>query len=152
MNINFDSFNYNDLPEEIKEIKKNDFLKEKYNEMKSLFKSKEDIVYKNNNFSILFPQKIKDLTDEGRFLGHCVGTYVKQIMNGECFILFVRKNDDLNTPYLTVELKDTSYKTYSIYQIQGINKRKNLTDEEIEFFKEISSKFNIGLKNSNFNE
>ena len=100
----------------------------------------------------MLPQKIKDLTDEGRFLGHCVGTYVKQIIDGECFILFVRKNDDLNTPYLTVELKDTSYKSYYIYQIQGINKRTNLTDEEIEFFKEISSKFNIGLKNSNFTE
>lgn len=152
INTNFSSFNYNDLPEEIKEIKKNDFFKGKYNEMRSLFKSNENIVYKNNNFSILLPQKIKDLTDEGRFLGHCVGTYVKQIIDGECFILFVRKNDDLNTPYLTVELKDTSYKSYYIYQIQGINKRTNLTDEEIEFFKEISSKFNIGLKNSNFTE
>jgi hypothetical protein len=152
INMNFSSFNYNDLPEEIKEIKKNEFFKEKYNEMKSLFKSKEDIVYKNNNFSIVLPQKIKDLTDEGRFLGHCVGTYVKKIIDGECFILFVRKNDDLNTPYLTVELKDTSYKSYYIYQIQGINKRTNLTDEEIEFFKEISSKFNIGFKNSNFTE
>ena len=47
----------------------------------------------------------KELINESKVLNHCVRTYAKKIANGESLIMFVRKHDEIDTPFVTVELQ-----------------------------------------------
>ena len=55
-------------------------------------------------------EKAKDLKREGKELDHCVGNmgYDNKMINGVSFIAFVRKCEEIEKPYVTVEygLKD----------------------------------------------
>ena len=59
----------------------------------------------------------KELIDEGKALEHCVGTYADRYANGEIVILVVRKEDQPEKPFYTMEIRKES-----IVQCRG---RKN---------------------------
>lgn len=40
---------------------------------------------------------------EGKILDHCVGSYAKRHADGQTTIFFIRKTDDPETPYYTLE-------------------------------------------------
>lgn len=46
-----------------------------------------------------------ELYYEGTLMHHCVGTYVKKVAEMKTEIMFIRKKDDQNKPYVTLELK-----------------------------------------------
>ena len=50
---------------------------------------------------------ISDLKREGEVLKHCVGRmgYDKKVIDGVSIIMFCRKNDNLDEPYVTVEYR-----------------------------------------------
>lgn len=49
-------------------------------------------------------QDAKELIEEGKALCHCVGTYAKNYASGKTNIFFVRKIDEPEKPYYTVEV------------------------------------------------
>src|SRR5690606_27919784 len=51
--------------------------------------------YKKKTYSIITPEEMQDLINEGNELSHCVASYVDSIVSGRCQILFLR-----NTEYL----------------------------------------------------
>lgn len=57
------------------------------------------------NFIIRIPNFVEDLKNEGRELGHCVGSmgYDTKMKNGVSFIAFLRKADNPEKPYVTIE-------------------------------------------------
>lgn len=79
-------------------------------------KAMEDIFKKNDGidaFSIkgkglilVVPKDASDIKHEGEVLHHCVGGYVDRVAKGETIILFVRKADEPDTPYFTMEYRD----------------------------------------------
>jgi hypothetical protein len=62
---------------------------------------------KGEKYSLIVPQDISDLKREGTVLEHCVGTmgYDKKVVDGVSIIMFCRKNDNLDEPYVTVEYR-----------------------------------------------
>ena len=56
-------------------------------------------------YTVLIPRTKKDLIQEGSALHHCVGEmgYDKKMIAKESFIAFVRKTEDKETPFVTVE-------------------------------------------------
>lgn len=46
----------------------------------------------------------KELRQESKVLGHCVRTYAGRVQAGGTSILFIRKTEDPDTPYFTLEL------------------------------------------------
>ncbi|MDR3561238.1 MAG: PcfJ domain-containing protein [Negativicutes bacterium] len=48
----------------------------------------------------------KELIDEGKALEHCVGTYAQSYAEGRSIILFIRKVDDPQKPYFTMEIRN----------------------------------------------
>ena len=62
--------------------------------------------------------------DEGRSLHHCVGrndTYMKKMADGISWILFLRKKENLDRPYYTIEISlkdDHIIQFYSEYDRQ----------------------------------
>lgn len=57
-----------------------------------------------NGFKLICPQKGIDLIIEGRKMRHCVGTYIPNVVNGECLIVFIRKISNPEVPYITCEI------------------------------------------------
>lgn len=66
----------------------------------------KDFEEKGEKYSILVPKELEEITAEGRTLSHCVGGYVKNHAEGTTNILFLRKNDALDTPFYTIEVRD----------------------------------------------
>jgi DNA-directed RNA polymerase subunit RPC12/RpoP len=48
----------------------------------------------------------EELIQEGNKLSHCVGRYAERYSRGECDILFVRRIDDPDKPFYTMEISD----------------------------------------------
>ena len=57
----------------------------------------------------------KELREESRALCHCVRTYVPRVAEGRCAILFIRRVEDPETPFFTLELAPDG----SIVQCRG---------------------------------
>jgi hypothetical protein len=68
-----------------------------------------------------------ELIDEGVVLKHCVGGYAKRYAEGQTNILVIRKIDDLDKPYYTMEIIDDR-----IIQTRGLSNR--MPDEEVAAF------------------
>ena len=61
---------------------------------------------KSMKMAVILPTCPQDVVREGKTMHHCVATYVGSITDGRCMICFVRKTDDLETPFYTVEVAD----------------------------------------------
>ena len=62
-----------------------------------------DISISINELSITTARSQEELNEESRALNHCVRTYGEKILRGESLIFFIRNNNDLGTPYYTLE-------------------------------------------------
>lgn len=100
----------------------------------------EDFSYRNpiDKYKIVMPKEAEELIEEGNVLGHCVASYIEKVVAGDCIVVFMR--EDVETPYLTVEILPDK----SVPQVEGLNKRSELTEEEILFLNRWAKK--KGLK------
>jgi hypothetical protein len=56
----------------------------------------------NDEFTIVVPEKLEDLIDEGKQQHNCVGShYNKSIANGENFVYFIRHTENKEKSYIT---------------------------------------------------
>ncbi len=60
--------------------------------------------FSDNEFAIVIPKTMNDITCEGKALHHCVGSYAKRHCEGKTTILFLRKTDNIDRPYGTIEM------------------------------------------------
>ena len=70
----------------------------------------------DKKYSVIIPTKIEQYIAEAEQNNNCVykNGYWKKMANKKCFILFVRKNEDVERSYLTVELS-MDYKVVQCY-------------------------------------
>ena len=54
---------------------------------------------------IRLPNKLEELKAEGEALHHCVGTYMEKVRKGETMIFFIRRKEEPNKPFYTLEWK-----------------------------------------------
>lgn len=64
---------------------------------------------------IRIPQNTEEIVSEGKILIHCVGGYAERHANGKTNILFVRKTDEPDTSFYTMEVSND----YKIVQCRG---------------------------------
>lgn len=77
---------------------------------------------------IIVPVKeAKELYTESLMLRHCVKTYAPNVAHGTTEIMFIRKEDDPDTPFYTLELKNKK-----VIQVRGLHNRN--PEEEIKSF------------------
>lgn len=69
----------------------------------------------------------KELIEEGKALQHCVGTYAKQYARGDTDLFVIRKVNDPETPFYTMEVKNGS-----IAQCRGL--KNCLPNEKVQAF------------------
>lgn len=74
--------------------------------LKRLRKDTVDVEAMNLNIEGLFirlPNRLEELKVEGETLHHCVGTYMEKVRRGETMIFFIRKKEEPDKPYYTLE-------------------------------------------------
>lgn len=54
---------------------------------------------------IRLPNRLEELKSEGEALHHCVGTYMEKVRKGETMIFFIRRKEEPDKPFYTLEWK-----------------------------------------------
>lgn len=80
---------------------------------------KEKFEYADENFSIVVPEEMNKITKEGVYLHHCVGGYISRVAEGRTNILFLRRNEEIEIPFFTIEVNNHN----EVIQIHGLYNR-----------------------------
>lgn len=105
-------------------ISKNKIISKKIFKIAKNIKSSE---YQDNKY-VIFPAKsYEDLVEESKQQNNCVRTYAERIVEGECYIYFMRKLSDLNKSLVTVEVRDNTV-------VQKRTKNNEITTKEQDKF------------------
>lgn len=72
--------------------------KRRYKKLRQMYE------FSDGEFTIVVPATMDDIIAEGRVMHHCVGSYANRHANGETTILFLRKNEQPDQPYGTIEM------------------------------------------------
>lgn len=82
---------------------------QKYPDVDEILQSiKDKYEYMDGQYAVVVPTKIEDIIYEGRKLGHCLDKsdiYFDRIQRRESFIVFLRKAEDTEKPYYTLEIE-----------------------------------------------
>lgn len=90
-------------------------------QIKELADKCKNLIYEDEYYLIKPCTESKELIDETKVLNHCVRTYVRKVANHESLVMFVRKTNDVDTPFVTVELvKNNSKRFNHVVQCRGI--------------------------------
>lgn len=60
--------------------------------------------YEDRNFLVRIPRSPDDLIREGREMHHCVGTYIDRVAEEKSIILFIRRKEAPDVPFITAEI------------------------------------------------
>lgn len=75
---------------------------------KVILEVKEKYEYRDEEYAVVAPEKVNDILYEGSVLHHCVDkgeNYFDRILKKETFILFLRKREEIDKPYYTLEVE-----------------------------------------------
>ena len=82
---------------------------QKYPDVDEILKSiKDKYEYMDEGYAVVVPEKIEGIIYEGKKLGHCLDKsdiYFDRIQRRESFIVFLRKAEDIEKPYYTLEIE-----------------------------------------------
>lgn len=65
---------------------------------------RKKLFYEDNDFITILPTTNQELVKEGNNMHHCVGSYGQNVANNDCYIVFIRKKDNLNKCYITAQV------------------------------------------------
>ncbi len=114
-------------------VQKNEIKKKDFEEAVNTDEYKK-LEYKRKDYSIVAPKEMQDLIKEGNELSHCIASYVQNVIDNKCQILFMRNTNELDKPYVSIEVRNGN-----IRQVKGFANR-NTRSEEKEFIKEWAKK------------
>lgn len=132
---------YHNLQKEIA-AEKNRVQQSKYFE--EVYPKAKEFELADEVYSVICPEQITSLLLEGRTLHHCVGSYINSVASGNEYILFLRKTDDIDTPFFTINILPNK----KVRQIHG-RCNCNLPDEIKPFIKKWADKFGLDISNCN---
>lgn len=122
-------------------VVENEIKKKAFTENSILNKKYE---YSKGNLTVVIPMTPDEVIREGQLQKHCVASYVNRIESGSTCICFIRKKDDIDTPYFTCEIYDGK-----LYQVKGYcNKYPNKKDDSelIEFLESWAKKYDLDIE------
>ena len=113
--------------------------RQQYNEFKKAAVNYVKYEFAGDIYSIVIPKKLSDLKNEGAALGHCVGKmgYDSKMIKGQSFIAFVRNNDSIKEPFVTVEVELPSKRVLQCYGIHDSTPDKSVRDFVKDWSKKI---------------
>ena len=132
---------YNQLEDEQANKKYNKEFDKQYQKLKQY-------EYHDSRLEVIAPKTPKDIIEEGRNNHNCVGSYVESHASGKSYIFFIRKLDNLEKSYITVELDNNLSKVKQAFY--SYNKELNTTDNTFikNWMKEIVTRRSINEQSS----
>lgn len=103
-------------------------------------KEHEELVYSNKNYSILIPKTAQEMLDEAIANNSCLASYVSKVVKKETSILFLRRKEDIDETFLTVEVKDNK-----IIQVEGYSNRYYFGKDVKEFIEKWAKEKNLEI-------
>ncbi len=103
-------------------------------------KAHEYVEFSAAGLSIKMPETSAEIVKEGAKLHHCVGNYCKRVAKNDCYILFIRKDEEPAEAYFTMEINPNLEKL-KIVQCRGSHNVSYGADVE-ELLKEYETWFN----------
>ena len=89
----------------------------------------EKFAWETGGFIIRPAREQKELTDEGTALHHCVGGYIQRMAKGETAIFFVRRTEEQDKPFYTLELRNKK-----VIQCRTENNKSYELSEDVKSF------------------
>lgn len=95
-------------------------LKKLYEDFSHKAEALQKYSFEGEIYSIIIPHSVADLINEGTKLQHCVGKmgYDKKVVDGVSLIAFVRKNGEIEKPFVTAEYRFDEKKLRQCYGIK----------------------------------
>jgi hypothetical protein len=103
-----------------------------------------EYLYKNDTYAIIQPEKPIDIIKEGIELRHCVSTFVDKILEKQTIILFIRKLNNIEKPFFTLEIKNNEIRQCHGLCNSNIDTEPGLEEFLKEYCKEKNIKYNSG--------
>lgn len=92
--------------------------------------------FASKKYRIRPAESVAELVAEGKKLHHCVGSYAKEYAEGSTNILFLRKSESPDAPFVTMEVVKDEYAQYHLVQI-----RANMNADPPEDVKKFAQRF-----------
>ena len=147
--INFEDYdelrNMHDIVSSLYEIKKTEIQTKAF---KKNVKKMEKFEFSSEKlpFVVVAPKEADDVAKEGIDLHHCVKSYIPRIANGSTNIIFIRKKEEVDKPFFTVEISNEG----AIEQVHGFGNRNANTEEGLtDFVKKWAKTKKLKLTNIN---
>lgn len=104
-----------------------DRFKKTYDDKMFMLQARPDLEYTTprSQYKVIIPKVSNDLKREGSLLCHCVGSYIKRVIDGNSYIVFLRQKDDEEKPLVTIEVIGDR-----ITQVRGLHNRSTSTEEK----------------------
>ena len=110
-----DALHYSELLE--RKLERNNFLKQlielsrDYTLVKDEMSSKairqnlpKNLVFNDDDFTVVLPTSVEDFQKEGENQHNCVASYVDSVAENRTWVVFIRKNNDINKSHITCEI------------------------------------------------
>ncbi|HBF0312724.1 PcfJ domain-containing protein [Clostridioides difficile] len=84
-----------------------------YNRLKTEFEEEifnkridKTLEYTYQDYKFIYPKTTNEIKDEAVQQNNCVSSYIKNVIDGKCHILFMRKKDNISKSLVTIEVRD----------------------------------------------
>ena len=81
-------------------------------ESAKLLKKLGEFQMEDDHFTVVIPQKLSEIVDEGTNMHHCVGSYTQRVANGETFVFFLREKSNINQCFVTFNINPATSKIH----------------------------------------
>ena len=90
-----------------REIKAKEDLDNKKDKKYEQYRKRDSYLeMETEQFLLRLPKRIREIRQEGNAMHHCVATYIDRVAKGETTILLLRKKQDPETPFYTMEVNN----------------------------------------------
>ncbi len=100
---------------------------------------------RDNKYYVRYPQTINDFCREAIYMQNCLLSYVDAMIKNDTTILLMRKNNDINKPFITIEI----YQNELMQACHRFN--RDCTKEEAEWILDYCSRHGITTGKFKFN-
>lgn len=97
----------------------------------------ETYIYEDEKIQVIYPKDPIEVVKEGIMLNHCLKSYVNAIADGSTNVLFIRRKNNIEKPYYTLEVRKGA-----IRQCHGFN-NCNMSRDVEKFVKKYCAEKNI---------
>ena len=99
---------------------------------------------RGEKYIVRYPQTINDFCREAVYMRNCLLSYTEAMLRNDTTILFMRRADDVNTPFISIEV-------YNGELTQAYHRfNKDCTDEEAEWIREYCKRHGIEIRSYAF--